>query len=79
MKTAKPGRNLKRVIMKEVTLRLQTGWRQIMNKSYETCQQNQADFMEEAEKNHSDAPRSAVNENSSVHVKHITLANILHK
>lgn len=50
-----------------------------MNESYETCQQNQADFMEEAEKNHSDAPRSAVNENSSVHVKHITLANILHK
>lgn len=66
------------MIMKEDTLRLQTGWRQIMKESYETCQQN-TDFVEEAGKNHSDDLRSEVNGNSSVHVKHIMLANTLLK
>lgn len=46
-----------------------------MKKSYEACQQNVADFVEEAEKTYSDALRSAVNGNSSVRVKHTMLAN----
>lgn len=50
-----------------------------MKESYETGQQNKADFVEEAEKTHSDALRSAVNGYSSVPMQHIRLANPLHK
>lgn len=38
--------------MKKDTLRLQAGWRQTMKKSYEICQQHEAEFVEEAEEKH---------------------------
>jgi len=38
--------------MKKDTLRLQEGWRQTMKESYETRQQHEAGYVEEAEEKH---------------------------
>lgn len=62
--------------MKKDTLRLQAGWRQMMKESYETCQQHEAEFVEEAEEKHSDSLRSAVNGNCSARLKRIMLVNV---
>lgn len=53
--------------MKKDTLGLRAGWRQTIKECYETCQQHEAEFVEEAEEKCSDSLGSTESTETAQH------------